>query len=443
MRDRVIVRDDTALTEIYDQYASFVYGLALRVIGDVRAAEDVSQDVFVGIWQRPEAFDPRRGSLRTWLGTLTHRRAVDYVRREEARRRRAEREASRAVTTPDVEEMATALVAAERVRCGARRVARGAAARHPARVLRRQDVSPGRRGVGHPRGHGQVPTPTRPPPCRRRTRSRRSRVVTPRPELTPDDVAELLGAYALDACSPEETAAIEAVLAEHPDLADEAMRLTRAASWIGATETLVPPASLRDRVYVFALMQRTPDRALDTYMSLSGKLAEVIDELPEAALDETTANGLTGHDLVVHMAAQESLLAQEAGAPSLPDLQETDIDARTAALLPSFDGQPVRAASDLWQHAVESNRAWATGNVGGTVTWRGIPMTRDDAIVIRAFETWIHTDDLRRVAGWDLMAPAPDGAGGDVGARVAHPAGRAVVARRGAPGEDCTPRAHR
>ena len=116
VRDRIIAGDDTALTEVYDQFASFVYGLALRVIGDPRAAEDVSQDVFVGIWQRPEAFDPKRGSLRTWLGTLTHRRAVDYVRREEARRRRTEREASRAVTTPDVEEMATALVTAERVR---------------------------------------------------------------------------------------------------------------------------------------------------------------------------------------------------------------------------------------------------------------------------------------------------------------------------------------
>jgi len=97
VRDRIIAGDDTALTEVYDQFASFVYGLALRVIGDPRAAEDVSQDVFVGIWQRPEAFDPKRGSLRTWLGTLTHRRAVDYVRREEARRRRTEREASRAV----------------------------------------------------------------------------------------------------------------------------------------------------------------------------------------------------------------------------------------------------------------------------------------------------------------------------------------------------------
>jgi RNA polymerase sigma factor (sigma-70 family) len=116
VRDRVVAGDDAALREVYDQYASFVYGLAVRVIGDTRAAEDVSQDVFVAFWERPGAFDPERGSLRTWLGTLTHRRSVDYVRREEARRRRAEREASRVVTAPDVEEMATALLTAERVR---------------------------------------------------------------------------------------------------------------------------------------------------------------------------------------------------------------------------------------------------------------------------------------------------------------------------------------
>jgi RNA polymerase sigma-70 factor (ECF subfamily) len=115
-RDRLVAGDSAALAEIYDQYASFVYGLARRVIGDARAAEDVSQDVFVGLWERPAAFDPDRGSLRTWLGTLAHRRSVDYVRREEARRRRAERDAARAVGAPDVDELATALVAAERVR---------------------------------------------------------------------------------------------------------------------------------------------------------------------------------------------------------------------------------------------------------------------------------------------------------------------------------------
>jgi RNA polymerase sigma-70 factor, ECF subfamily len=116
VRKRMASGDESALTEVYDQYASFVYGLALRVIGDLRAAEDVSQDVFMSVWERPEAFDPERGSLRTWLGTLAHRRAVDYVRREEARRRRTERDASRRTTVPDVEEIAVALVTAERVR---------------------------------------------------------------------------------------------------------------------------------------------------------------------------------------------------------------------------------------------------------------------------------------------------------------------------------------
>ena len=117
VRGRLAAGDEGALGEVYDQYSSFVFGLAKRVIGDERAAEDVSQDVFLHLWEHPDAFTPERGSLRTWLGMLTHRRSVDYVRREEARRRRVQREASRRPTyMPDVEEMATALVNAERVR---------------------------------------------------------------------------------------------------------------------------------------------------------------------------------------------------------------------------------------------------------------------------------------------------------------------------------------
>jgi RNA polymerase sigma-70 factor (ECF subfamily) len=116
VRLRLLAGDHAALGEVFDQYSSLVYGLAYRVIGDARAAEDVSQDVFVGLWERPDAFDPSRGSLRTWLGTLTHRRAVDHVRREEARRRRNEKAARVVAVAPDVDEMAAALVTAERVR---------------------------------------------------------------------------------------------------------------------------------------------------------------------------------------------------------------------------------------------------------------------------------------------------------------------------------------
>lgn len=116
VRRRLVAGDQAALGECYDQFSSFVFGLARRVIGDRRAAEDVTQDVFLHLWERAEAFDPARGGLRTWLATLAHRRAVDHVRREEARRRRQDRVGAEASVAPDVEEMAVAIVTAERVR---------------------------------------------------------------------------------------------------------------------------------------------------------------------------------------------------------------------------------------------------------------------------------------------------------------------------------------
>ena len=116
VRERLVGNDDAALAEIYDQYSSFVYGLALRVVGDARAAEDVSQDVFVGLWERPAAFDPDRGSLRTWLGTLAHRRRRRLRPPRGSTAPAGGARCGAAVSAPDVEELATAMVAAERVR---------------------------------------------------------------------------------------------------------------------------------------------------------------------------------------------------------------------------------------------------------------------------------------------------------------------------------------
>lgn len=101
---RLRTGDDTALGELYDLHAGFVHGLALRVIGDKQAAEDVTQDVFVSLWQTPDRFDPERGSLRAFLGTLAHRRSVDYIRREEARRRRETRTSNEPAVVSGVDE---------------------------------------------------------------------------------------------------------------------------------------------------------------------------------------------------------------------------------------------------------------------------------------------------------------------------------------------------
>jgi RNA polymerase sigma-70 factor (ECF subfamily) len=78
--------DDTALGELYDRYGGPAYRLALRILRDAALAQDAVQDAFLTAWRTAPKFDPRRGSVSTWLLTLVHRRAVDVVRREDRRR---------------------------------------------------------------------------------------------------------------------------------------------------------------------------------------------------------------------------------------------------------------------------------------------------------------------------------------------------------------------
>lgn len=105
--ERLVAGDEAALRELYDEFSPLVYGLAARVTRDWAAAEDISQEVFVRVWNDPRAFDPARGTWRGWLGILTHRRAVDWVRRAAVGRRRTA-EVAPPVAGPDPEEAAVA-----------------------------------------------------------------------------------------------------------------------------------------------------------------------------------------------------------------------------------------------------------------------------------------------------------------------------------------------
>lgn len=114
--ERLATGDDTALADLYDRYAGFVYGLANRMLMNRQAAEDVTQEVFVALWENPTRFEPGRGTLRGFLGTMTHRRAVDLIRREDARRRRESRAPADAPPAQDLAETAARTDTSGRVR---------------------------------------------------------------------------------------------------------------------------------------------------------------------------------------------------------------------------------------------------------------------------------------------------------------------------------------
>lgn len=84
--------EESALEEAYRRWGGDVYRVALAVLRSRPAAEDVTQDVFLRLWRRPERYDPTRGSLKAFLCLDARGRAVDRVRSERARRDREDRE---------------------------------------------------------------------------------------------------------------------------------------------------------------------------------------------------------------------------------------------------------------------------------------------------------------------------------------------------------------
>lgn len=79
--ERIRAGDETAMADIYDRYSGIVYGVALRVLGDTTAAEDVLQEVFLQLWRNPQAFDANRGKLPAWLAVIARNRAIDHLRK--------------------------------------------------------------------------------------------------------------------------------------------------------------------------------------------------------------------------------------------------------------------------------------------------------------------------------------------------------------------------
>ena len=77
---QVVQEDESALAQLYDASSPLVYGLALRILGDAGAAEEVTLDVYLQVWKQANRFDPVRGRVSTWLMTIARSRAIDRLR---------------------------------------------------------------------------------------------------------------------------------------------------------------------------------------------------------------------------------------------------------------------------------------------------------------------------------------------------------------------------
>ncbi|MFE2373551.1 RNA polymerase sigma factor [Streptomyces sp. NPDC059398] len=83
MQQRLARGEAAALGELYDRFASLVHSLAHRVLDDDEAADRITREVFVHIWEHPEEYEPKHGPMRSWVAALAHRQAVRLLRQAE------------------------------------------------------------------------------------------------------------------------------------------------------------------------------------------------------------------------------------------------------------------------------------------------------------------------------------------------------------------------
>ena len=87
LMQRLLHKDKRAFEAIFDRYGDLVYSTSLRVLRDAHLAQDVSQEIFVRLWRKPESYVAERGRFLTWLISVTRNRAVDEIRSRSRRLR--------------------------------------------------------------------------------------------------------------------------------------------------------------------------------------------------------------------------------------------------------------------------------------------------------------------------------------------------------------------
>jgi uncharacterized protein (TIGR03083 family) len=217
---------------------------------------------------------------------------------------------------------------------------------------------------------------------------------------------DLLGAYALDACCATESARVAAHLVECATCSAEVDRLVTAAHRLGATTSGTPPAPLRGRVLAAALAARraaepVTGELLEPYAVQAAAFGTLLATIAEHEWYLPSGPHRTVHDLVVHLADSDGLVAGDLGVGAVEASGH-----RVAA---------AERASRRWR-SQSDGLLRAVGDAGTTVLDRpvrlagaaGLRRPLVAAITQRAFETWIHAEDIRMTLALPGESPPPE-----------------------------------
>lgn len=79
------LKDSGALESLYDRYGRLVYSLALRMTGNTALAEEITQDVYIQVWNKAHTYHEERGKVITWVMSITRHRVIDLIRQQKSR----------------------------------------------------------------------------------------------------------------------------------------------------------------------------------------------------------------------------------------------------------------------------------------------------------------------------------------------------------------------
>jgi uncharacterized protein (TIGR03083 family) len=233
-------------------------------------------------------------------------------------------------------------------------------------------------------------------------------------ELSREEAAALLGAYALDALDGTERAAVERAMATFPEVGAEAETLAAAAAELGVVESVRPPSPLRQRILGAArsTARDAPARPplVELYRRQVDELAEVLAAVPADAWGRSTVAGWTIHELTAHLVGVEAYFAGVLGIEGFTPPPGTEHD-HVAMTVPVIDAHRALRPADTreaWERGARSVVAHLEASDParrGRVDLYGLPVSTRTALVARMFELWTHADDVRAVLGRPLVAP--------------------------------------